>query len=44
MAVMTIASFLAILAGLLMRFALYAGMFGGFGNARRNDRATKLLW
>lgn len=34
-AVMTIASFLGILAGLLARFALYAGFFGGFG--RRDD-------
>lgn len=30
-AVMTIASFLGILAGLVTRFALYAGLFGGFG-------------
>ncbi len=34
--VMTIASFLGVLAGLLTRFAFYAGMFGGGG--RRNDR------
>ncbi len=31
-AVMTIASFLGILAGLVTRFAFYAGMFGGFGD------------
>jgi heat shock protein HtpX len=30
-AVMTIASFLGVLAGLLTRFALFAGLFGGFG-------------
>jgi heat shock protein HtpX len=30
-AVMTIASFLGILAGLVTRFAFYAGLFGGFG-------------
>jgi heat shock protein HtpX len=30
-AVMTIASFLGVLAGLITRFAFYAGMFGGFG-------------
>lgn len=36
-AVMTIASFLGVLAGLLTRFALYAGLFGGFGG-RRDDR------
>jgi heat shock protein HtpX len=34
--VMTIASFLGVLAGLVTRFAFYAGMFGGGG--RRNDR------
>lgn len=30
-AVMTLAGFLGIMAGLLTRFALYAGLFGGFG-------------
>ncbi len=30
-AVMTIASFLGVLAGLITRFAYYAGIFGGFG-------------
>jgi heat shock protein HtpX len=30
-AVMTIASFLGVLAGLITRFTLYAGMFGGYG-------------
>ncbi len=30
-AVMTIASFLGVVAGLITRFAFYAGMFGGFG-------------
>ncbi|HUY21726.1 MAG TPA: zinc metalloprotease HtpX [Acidimicrobiales bacterium] len=30
-AVMTIASFLGMVAGLITRFTLYAGMFGGFG-------------
>jgi heat shock protein HtpX len=34
--VMTIASFLGVLAGLVTRFAFYAGMFGGGG--RRDDR------
>jgi heat shock protein HtpX len=34
--VMTIASFLGVLAGLITRFAFYAGLFGGGG--RRNDR------
>ena len=30
-AVMTIASFLGVLAGLITRFGLYAGLYGGFG-------------
>lgn len=34
--VMTVASFLGMLAGLITRIALYAGMFGGFGGD--NDR------
>lgn len=33
-AVMTIASFLGMLAGLTTRFMLYAGLFGGFGGGR----------
>src|SRR3989440_12806872 len=33
--VMTLASFFALLAGMLTRFGLYAGMFGGFGGADR---------
>jgi len=36
-AVMTIASFLGILAGLITRFGLYASFFGGFGDSRRRD-------
>ena len=36
-AVMTIASFLGVLAGMITRFTLYAGMFGGgFGGGRGN--------
>jgi len=31
-AVMTVASFLGVLAGLITRFGLYAGLYGGFGN------------
>jgi heat shock protein HtpX len=40
--VMTIASFFAMLAALLTRFGLYAGMFGGFGGGgnRNNDNNT----
>lgn len=37
-AVMTIASFLGVLAGLLTRFALFAGLFGGFGGGRGNQQ------
>jgi len=36
-AVMTIASFVGILAGLVTRLALYAGMFGGFGGGGGDD-------
>jgi heat shock protein HtpX len=36
-AVMTIASFLGILAGLLTRFGLEWGLWGGFSNRNRND-------
>ncbi|MDE3085894.1 MAG: zinc metalloprotease HtpX [Acidobacteriota bacterium] len=39
-AVMTIASFLGMVAGLITRFTLYAGMFGGFGDERGNDNAA----
>ena len=35
--VMTMASFFAMLAGMLTRFGLYAGMFGGFGGGNRNS-------
>src|SRR6266566_6199953 len=35
--VMTVASFFAMLAGLLTRFGLYSGMFGGFGGNRDNN-------
>src|SRR5207302_11009949 len=36
-AVMTIASFLGVLAGMITRVTLYAGMFGGYGGGRDND-------
>src|SRR5262245_40231279 len=35
--IMTLASFFAMLAGLLTRFGLYAGMFGGYGGNRENN-------
>jgi heat shock protein HtpX len=39
-AVMTIASFLGVMAGLITRFAFYAGLFGGFGDDRDNQNAA----
>ncbi|HEY5024831.1 MAG TPA: zinc metalloprotease HtpX [Acidimicrobiales bacterium] len=36
-AIMTIASFLGMVAGLITRFTIYAGLFGGFGGGN-NDR------
>jgi len=41
--VMTVASFFAMLAGLLTRFGLYAGMFGGGGN-RDNNNNNVPVW
>jgi heat shock protein HtpX len=38
--VMTVASFFAMLAALLTRFGLYAGMFGGFGGGNRNNNSN----
>jgi heat shock protein HtpX len=35
--IMTVASFFAMLAGLLTRFGLYGGMFGGGGRSRDNN-------
>ena len=44
--VMTVASFFAMLAALLTRFGLYAGMFGGFGGGDRrgNDNNGVPVW
>ncbi len=44
--VMTIASFFAMLAALLTRFGLYAGMFGGFGGGgnRNNNNNQVPVW
>ena len=36
-AVMTIASFLGMCAGLITRFTIYAGLFGGFGGGSRDN-------
>lgn len=41
--VITIASFLAMLAGFLTRFAFYAGLFGGFGSDERDEGANTLV-
>ena len=40
--IMTVASFFAMLAALLTRFGLYAGMFGGGGRARQQQRPARL--
>jgi heat shock protein HtpX len=37
---MTVASFFAMLAAMLMRFGMYSGMFGGFGNNRDNNNGV----
>jgi heat shock protein HtpX len=42
--VMTVASFFAMLAALLTRFGLYAGMFGGFGGNRNNNNNSTPVW
>ena len=43
--VMTVASFFAMLAGLLTRFGLYAGMFGGgYGNRDSNNNSSVPVW
>jgi heat shock protein HtpX len=38
--IMTLASFFAMLAALLTRFGLYAGMFGGFGGGNRSSSSS----
>src|SRR5512140_1311687 len=43
--VMTVASFFAMLAALMTRFGLYAGMFGGFGGGNRsNNNNNTPVW
>jgi heat shock protein HtpX len=42
--IMTIASFFAMLAALLTRFGLYAGMFGGFGGNNRDNNNQVPVW
>ena len=43
-AVITIASFLGVLAGLITRFGLYSGLYGGFGRRRGSqDQNTALI-
>ena len=44
-AVMTVASFFAMLAAMLTRFGMYAGMFGGYGGGRRdNNQGGVPVW
>jgi heat shock protein HtpX len=42
-AVMTLASFLGMIAGLITRFTLYAGLFGGFGGDERGGENAALV-
>jgi heat shock protein HtpX len=42
--VMTVASFFAMLAAMLTRFGLYAGMFGGFGGNNRDNNNGPPIW
>jgi heat shock protein HtpX len=42
-AVMTVASFLGVIAGLITRFGLYAGFLGGFGRRRGNNSDNTAL-
>src|SRR5438067_3991576 len=43
--VMTVASFFAMLAALITRFGLYAGMFGGFGGGNRDSNNNSVpVW
>jgi heat shock protein HtpX len=42
-AVMTLASFLGMVAGLITRFTLYAGLFGGFGGDDRSGENVALM-
>jgi heat shock protein HtpX len=42
--VMTVASFFAMLAGLLTRFGLYAGMWGGGGGRSNNNNNSVPVW
>src|SRR5438552_3678478 len=42
--IMTVASFFAMLAAMLTRFGLYAGMFGGFGGSNRDNNNGPPVW
>src|SRR5947199_9765916 len=42
--VMTVASFFAMLAAMLTRFGLYAGMFGGYGGGNNRDNNGPPVW
>src|SRR5207237_9278923 len=42
--IMTVASFFAMLSGVLTRFGLYAGMFGGYGGRDSNNNNSVPVW
>ncbi|HZO97579.1 MAG TPA: zinc metalloprotease HtpX [Gaiellaceae bacterium] len=42
--VMTVASFFAMLAAMLTRFGLYAGMWGGYGGSNRDNNNGPPVW
>ncbi len=43
--IMTVASFFAMLAAMLTRFGMYAGMFGGYGGGNRNNNNNQVpVW
>src|SRR5262245_7500353 len=42
--IMTVASFFAMLAAMLTRFGMYAGMFGGFGGNNRDNNNGPPVW
>jgi heat shock protein HtpX len=43
-AIMTLASFFSMVAAMLTRWGLYAGMFGGFGGGNRDNNSSAPIW
>ena len=43
-AIMTLASFFSMVAAMLTRWGLYAGMFGGFGGGNRDNNNSAPIW